>query len=57
MSSSDSSKQKTPRQSLAVAVEQCEIAGHVWVAAGGGLLECALCGAERWADDEVSDAP
>jgi hypothetical protein len=30
----------------------CEFAGHCWRDAGGGLEICALCGAERWADED-----
>lgn len=29
----------------------CEYAGHEWTSAGGGLLICAVCTAEKW-DDE-----
>lgn len=29
---------------------QCEIAGHDWAPAGGGLLVCMRCEAERWED-------
>lgn len=31
----------------------CEIAGHSWQDAGGGVEICALCEAERWADEDV----
>lgn len=33
------------------ASETCEHAGHEWAGAGGGLLVCARCMAERWDDD------
>lgn len=32
--------------------EMCEVAGHEWLDAGAGLLVCAYCGAEKWADDD-----
>lgn len=31
--------------------EICDYAGHQWEPAGGGLLICAVCMTERWADD------
>ncbi|HMF60224.1 MAG TPA: hypothetical protein VK595_07630 [Vicinamibacterales bacterium] len=31
--------------------EVCEHAGHEWCAAGGGLLICATCTAEKWEDE------
>ena len=27
----------------------CDFAGHEWADAGGGLLICAVCEAEKWA--------
>jgi hypothetical protein len=29
---------------------ECEVAGHVWAPAGGGLLVCLRCESEKWAD-------
>lgn len=36
--------------------EICEFEGHEWSSAGGGLLMCMRCAAERWAEaGEVDD--
>lgn len=32
-------------------IAPCEPEEHVWTDAGGGMLICALCEAERWSDD------
>ena len=31
--------------------ETCEHAGHEWAPAGGGLLICMCCEAEKWEED------
>lgn len=31
----------------------CEYAGHEWGDAGGGLLICTVCTAEKWDDDDA----
>ncbi len=41
----------TVGQSGDPAVGQCEHVGHDWADAGGGLLICMACQAERWADE------
>ena len=33
----------------------CDLAGHEWAPAGGGLSVCLVCEAEKW--DEEPDAP
>jgi hypothetical protein len=35
--------------------EVCEYAGHEWGDAGGGLLICAVCQAEKWAPEPATD--
>lgn len=35
--------------------EMCEQLGHEWLDAGGGLEICAVCGADRWADQGRDD--
>lgn len=37
----------------------CDFAGHEWAEAGGGLLICTVCRAEKWAEparEEDGDA-
>jgi hypothetical protein len=36
---------------MQIAEAVCEYAGHEWGDAGGGLLICTVCEAEKWADD------
>lgn len=35
----------------------CEHAGHEWGDAGGGLLVCVRCDAEKWDDDAEARCP
>lgn len=35
-----------------MAEAQCAWSGHIWQPAGGGLLICADCYAEKWDDED-----
>lgn len=44
----------TEEEILAIGSGVCEVDGHLWGDAGGGLLVCLRCEAEQWDDDTTT---